>query len=68
MKLSELILVRDALLQAKNSLLEAALSQIHIKNSLYDRLQPAIDNLYLPIAKLNFIIDEQTKRIDVEVE
>ena len=34
MKLSDLIMVRDALVQAKDAMREAALSQAHIKNSL----------------------------------
>ena len=68
MKLSDLILIRDALLQAKESLQDAAISQAHIRNSLYDKLQPEIDKLYLPIAKLNVTIELEANRIDVEVE
>ena len=68
MKLSDLIMVRDALVQAKDAMREAALSQAHIKNSLYDKLQPHIDNMYGPIARLNTIIAYETERIELEVE
>ena len=68
MKLSDLIMVRDALVQAKDAMREAALSQAHIKNSLYDKLQPDIDSMYFPIARLNSIISYETERIELEVE
>ena len=68
MKLSDLIMVRDALVQAKDALRETALEHIHIKNSLYDKLQPHIDNMYGPIARLNTIIAYETERIELEVE
>ena len=68
MKLSDLILARDALVQSKDLLREIAFNQIGIKGGLYDKLQPDINKLYLPIARLNSIIAYETERIELEVE
>lgn len=68
MKLSDLIIARDALVQAKDAMRELALNEMLISNGLYDKLSPHIDNMYGPIARLNTIIAYETDRIELEVE
>jgi hypothetical protein len=61
-------MARDALVQSKDLLREIAFNHIGIKGGLYDKLQPDINKLYLPIARLNTIISYETERIELEVE
>ena len=68
MKLHDLMMARDALVQAKEDMRQLALKNILVRDGIYERLCSSIDRMYLPIARLNRIIDDATKNIDVEVE
>jgi hypothetical protein len=68
MKLSDLIEIRDVLTETKEALRQLALSEIDQKNSLWDKLKPAIDKTYGPLAKLNAEIEFIAEQLKVEID
>ena len=68
MKLHDLMMARDALVQAKEDMRQLALKHILVRDGVYESLIKSSNCMYYPIARLNMIIDDATKNIDVEVQ
>jgi hypothetical protein len=68
MKLNDLIVARDALVQSQKDMRQLAMKHILFRDGVYEFLIKSSDRLYMPIARLNRIIGDVTKNISLEVE